>query len=136
MFCSLMDVILMVSFLKNGMWFITFWILKVMNGLKICKWFRCGRMFEEEESSVSISTKHGNECTLGNRYSVKCVTKQRIAKDFIILWFVFPVQWTYKWINKQQLMHLSMLVHELLLWHGNRLMSSVDLYVIQENRSW
>lgn len=29
-----------------------------------------------------------------------------------------------------------MLVHGLLLWHGNRLMSSVDLHVIQENRSW
>lgn len=72
----------MVSFLKNGMWFIVFWILKIMNGLKICKSDSDVGDFEEEESSLSISTKHGNKCILGNSWSVKCVTKQRTAKEF------------------------------------------------------
>lgn len=92
------------------------------------EWFRCGRQFEEEDCSVSVSVNVKIK-VFWEAVNESSVTKHSIAAFFLILLLLFSVEW----IHTQQLMHSAT---RPLLWHGSRLMSSLILPIIQENRPW
>lgn len=92
------------------------------------EWFRCGRQFEEEDCSVSVSVNVKMK-VFWEAVNESSVTKHSIAAFFLILLLLFSVEW----IHTQQLMHSAT---QPLLWCGSRLMSSLILPIIQENRPW